>query len=374
MIGDVLFIRSFTPDFDGKFNKYQQALSDENISWFFLGWDRSGKFESKYNQNSFLYRKKALIGGGWRNIFNIICWNWFAATFLFKHRDDIKVLHIIDFDSAIFTFPLAKLLKKKVVFDVYDKYTSARNFPPIISKFIDFYEKKIIENANTTILADEIRLEQHKISHSNNILILENIPITFDEKENTSTNPPVLKRKIGYLGILEKSHRGLEDMVNVTLMSKNIELHVVGTGALEEFFLLSSINNPDKIFYYGPKSSQDGLKIMSSMDIILGFYYRSVPNHLFAAPNKYYEHLMLGKPMLTTIGTPPGHKVTHYNTGWAIEEGYMNIQELLNSLTDNDIKIKGNNSFILWKNKYSNYFLNYYVEKYTKKIKILLND
>lgn len=361
----ILFIRSFTPDFDGKFNKYQTALSNKSIPWYFLGWDRSGDFQSKYAKQSYFYRRKALIGGGWKNLFNIILWNFFAATFLWRYKKQIKALHIIDFDSAILTFPLAKLLKKKVVFDVYDKYTSMRNFPKPIKKTIDSYEKLMLRKADITILADESRLKQHNISKTDNLLILENVPAPIEiVKTDLGKKRAKDNFSIGYFGVLEKTNRGLEDTIQAILASKNWELHVAGYGELENYFKEMAHQYPDKIKFYGPQESTTGLSIMSNVDIILGLYYRNIPNHLYAAPNKYFEHLMLGKPFLTTIGTPPGDKVTKFNTGWAIEEGSIALSNLLNSITLCQINNLQLNAKHLWRDKYSSYFSEY-TEKYT---------
>lgn len=358
---DVLFIRSFTPDYDGKFYKYQQALSDGGLSWRFLGWDRSGSFLSKFEQQSIFYRKKALIGGGSRNVLNILKWNVFAAYKVWKNRNDIHVIHIIDFDSALFTFPLAKILKKKVIFDVYDKYTSMRSFPRILKKIIDFYERKMLLTADFSILADECRFQQHNLKKQHNMIVLENVP-----KEQTFFSDTFIIDKnpnnfvLGYFGVLESNNRGLEDATNAIIDLPNWEFHVAGYGELDVFFTEMAQQYPDKIKYYGAQDSFNGLSIMKQSDLMLGLYYKNVPNHLYAAPNKYFEHLMLGKPLLTTEGTPPGHKVSKQGTGWIIGEGKCAIENTILSVTNCDIKQKSQIALSIWKDVYINYYdINY---------------
>lgn len=365
---DVLFIRSFTPDFDGKFHKYQQALSEKNTSWHFLGWDRNGKFVSKYTDKVSLYRKKGLLGGGWKNIINIILWNLFIVKYMYINRKNFTSVHIIDFDSAILAFPMAKILRKNIIFDVYDKYTSMRSFPKFLKLIIDKYERWMLENSDLAILADESRLEQHSISFQDNLLILENVP------KQIELSPSILGLKqdpnqlfIGYFGVLEKDNRGLEDVVEAVLKLESWVFHVAGYGELEEFFREISEKYPAKVKFYGSQTSIDGLGIMNNMDVLLGLYYRNVPNHLYAAPNKYFEHLMLGKPLLTTIGTPPGNKVVESDTGWAIEEGVLSLHRILSCIDSRYLYEKGLNAQRIWGNHFQNYFYIKYVREYAEK-------
>lgn len=370
---DVLFIRSFTPDFDGKFNKYAQALDEQQIPWFFLGWDRTGKnFQSKFHDQAHFFRKKALLGGSWKNIINLLFWNVYVAFFLCKYRKDIKILHVIDFDSAAFAYPIARLLKKKVIFDVYDKYTSMRRFPSLIQKMVDGYEKFILKHADLSILADESRYQQHKISKYDNIIVLENVPKAQKIKEtNLGQKIKETNLSIGYFGVLEKNNRGLEDIVNAVLNLDNCEFHVAGYGELEVFFQEVSSKYPEKIKFYGAQDSSSGLSIMQNVDILLGLYYRNVPNHLYAAPNKYFEHLMLGKPLITTKGTPPGYKVIEKQTGWAIIEGAKSLEIQLREISVATLEVLEKNSILLWNSTYQGYFEDQYVGQYGEIVKRL---
>lgn len=365
----ILYIRSYIPDVDGKFNKYKQAVEDNHLKWAFLGWDRTGTFTSKFKDNTYLYKRKSSLGGGWKNILNILLWNIYICTFLLKNKKKYDIYHIIDFDSAILAFPLLKILNKKIIFDVYDKYTSMRKFPYTLQKTIDLYENYIIKHSNLSILADESRVRQHNITLENNIIILENIPMNISVPANKSTplnsdDNNTRDKMIGYFGVLEKNNRGLEDMVNSVINSEGWVFHIAGYGELSEYFQEQARKNPNKIKFHGPKKPNEGLLLMSQMDLLLGLYYKNVPNHLFAAPNKYFEHLMLGKAFLTTEGTPPGEKTILHNTGWSITEGYESLYKTLNKITNTNLNNYSLHARKLWKNKYSNYYTTHYAQEY----------
>jgi hypothetical protein len=81
-------------------------------------------------------------------------------------------------------------------------------------------ERKLAQRADLTILADEARLEQHALKAAENLMIIENVPdVSWPINELVvEENKPI---KIGYFGVLEKQHRGLENLLEVFLGSKN---------------------------------------------------------------------------------------------------------------------------------------------------------
>lgn len=69
-------------------------------------------------------------------------------------------------------------------------------------------------------------------------------------------------------------------------------------------------------------------------------YYKTNPNHLYAAPNKFYEALALEKPIITTAGTLVGDKVKSIKSGYVINEGERAFEELLDKLINDGMHIK----------------------------------
>ena len=103
---------------------------------------------------------------------------------------------------------------------------------------------------------------------------------------------------------------------------------------------------------------------MQDMHVIVGLYYLTVKNHFYAAPNKYYEHLLLGRALLTTQNTPPGQRVTAHGTGWAVREGFAALQHWFSGLTADAVSVAGVNARRLWKERYESYFEDHYLKQY----------
>ena len=171
------------------------------------------------------------------------------------------------------------------------------------------------------------------------------------------------------MGTLEAFGRGIEDLCAVVEHTDWVTLDIVGAGALKHQIITQAQQCP-RITFHGPKDHADGLKIMASTDILVGLYYAIIPNHAFAAPNKYYEHLALGMPMLTSSRTPPGDRVVAKKTGWAVDDNQVAIAATLLEAHQNPDVVAhyGANAAAIWHDNFAQYFEQYLVGTYCQRI------
>ncbi|USP47599.1 hypothetical protein [Alcaligenes faecalis] len=366
----VVFIRSYLRHVDGKLAKYLKVLDEAQIPYHFVGWER-GTVQAKKSSNDTYYLRPAALGAGWRSLIGIFFWNLFVLRWLLKNNRNVDLVHAIDLDTAMAVKVYAALCRKPWIFDVYDKYSSLRYFPGALGRWVDKLENYLLKTANAGILADPCRFEQHGLSPGAlpSVMVLENVPQKSEVQEYApvSDQQPV---KIAYFGVLEAKNRGLEDLLAACEQFPACELHVAGYGPLADLFTRSA-QQYSHIHYYGAQSSVQGLQIMQSCQIVVGMYYKRVPNHLFAAPNKYYEHLMLGRAMLTTAGIPTADKVRAHQTGWAVEEGQSAIAEWLQGLDMQQIQAAAARARQVWQDQYADYFDQHYAGQYLQTVRAL---
>lgn len=348
----VVFLRSQIPNTDSRLQRYVDIVKEENLSYLIVAWNRENK-KIEETKNTILYNKRATIGGGISNIFSLILWNLFLFQKLWKNRKNYTIIHSIDFDTCIPAYIIAKIFRKKLFFDVYDKYTDARNTPYPVAFLINKFEKYCCLHCDKLILPDECRIKQLNIPiEEERICIIENVPYTQFEiisKENKGNH-----FILSYVGILEEKNRGIENLLNVVSQNPSTILYIAGGGKIEPLVKEMSEKYPNIVFY-GQVTPERALEILSKSDVIVGMYYKTIKNHLYASPNKYFEHLFLGKVLLTTEGTPPGDKVQRYNTGFAIGETEIDISNFIRNIDINTIKQYSINARKIWVEKYNNY-------------------
>ena len=366
----IVFVRSYVADFDARLGKYFDVLADASVPFRFLGWCRDGA-PSALKIDQTLFHLKARLGGGWRNALALVRWNAFILWQLYCLRHHVRVVHAIDLDSAMASWVFCKLFRKRLVFDIYDKYTAVRSISGAVGRALDAIESSIAKSADLTLIVSEQRFAQHGLSPQQaNVLVLENVPVErpVPIPTHTSTAAPW---KLGYFGVLEPHHRGLEDLLRTCMGRADVTLHVAGYGGLAPLFQQAATEQPN-VFFHGAVSSAQGLALMADMDVVVGLYYLTVPNHAYASPNKYYEHLMLGRGMLTTVGTPPSVATTASGSGWSVAEGQDAIARWLDRLDAVSIANAGIQAKKVWQEKYVTYYTSHYRGEYVGRIKSLI--
>ena len=354
----VLFVRSAEIATDSRLSKYCSALAELSIKYRIAYWQRS-TFDTNCDKKNFVFNRSARYGARYGNIFNLILWAFFVSATIFRQRKNIRYVHSVDLDSGLVSLLWCKLCSIPFVYDIYDCYSDSRGLTGSTKKFIDLLERLVISNSDLSILADASRYNQLGITDKNpNIMVIENVPP--DQAVETSSaldSDGNEKFRLCYFGNLEAEYRGLEDVLQFCIKNSFIELHVAGIGALSSLFQKSA-NEYQNVHFYGPMKHMDGLALMKSCDAIIGLYYLAVENHRFAAPNKYYEHLLVGKPIITSKGTPPGKKVDDLNTGISVSDGINCISEAVHWMDGNrnEAAALGINARKVWEMKYSSYF------------------
>ena len=107
-------------------------------------------------------------------------------------------------------------------------------------------------------------------------------------------------------------------------------------------------DHPDRIQYFGKVDYKFGLQIMNASDLIYAMYCKFVPNHFFAAPNKFYESMFLGKPILSTKGIPLEDKIKEAGSGYTIEETQEELASFLNTISKEELCQKGKEAHMKW--------------------------
>lgn len=356
----IFFLRSYILRTDSRLLRYIHVCQSKNLSRHVVCWDKK---HTEIDQSGVTYyRLSAIIGGGILNIVSLIRWNLFLFIQLFRSRKSIVVVHAIDFDTMLPALVFCKLFKKRFIFDVYDKYTDTRGFSGVVARIIDWLENIGCGQADLLLLPDECRIKQMGIKHERNLLIIENVPV-FSGQPTAIEIGAEGKLKLAYVGTLEPENRGIEDLMMAVSRRPNVSLEIAGVGPVSE--LCEEFSRKfENINFHGPVTPEEAMVIMGESHIIVGMYYLTVPNHKFAAPNKYYEHLALGRPLLTTKGTPPGEKVTELGSGWAISEGEASIAQFLEKVSASEVFQKGERARSAWLAHYANYFNDVLLEEY----------
>lgn len=220
--------------------------------------------------------------------------SWYLAL-IATFSKNYKVIHFHD-PELIFATPFWKILGKKVVYDIHENYpkqiSQRKNIPvpirfffTIIIRFIEVFFSVFIDLI--IVVLDDLRPNLAKI---NKHITIGNIPIidyTFQKKERLM--------QFCYIGAMSEE-RGLLKISKI-LNKKNIDLVLAGNFSSESF--KNQILSFENVRYEGVVARDRIIEIVS--DSICGICTLfPTPNHLNSSPNKFFEYLVYGTPVIAS--------------------------------------------------------------------------
>lgn len=342
----ICFVRSDKGYPDSRVEKEMYALSSEH-EVFLLGWDRESSGREIITEKHRIHDKEftyylipepAAYGGGMKRMVGPMKRFWNRAyDFLSQNREMYDAIHSVNFDTARPSFQAAKKFGKKIVYDIFDYYSDSYNAPGVVKSTIRKMENDYIDEADMTIICSEERTAQIEGSSPGKLIIVENSPedieVNDDFALDSRSDPD--RPKVVYAGMLVFD-RFLRQTAEVMMNRTDIEWHVAGYGVLRSYIEECAASHGN-IFYYGPLPYDDILALEKRCDIMTALQDPSVPNNRYSAPNKFYEALMLGKPLIMVKNGSLYKEIENGGFGEVIDVSSGSIEESISSAIDSII-------------------------------------
>jgi glycosyltransferase involved in cell wall biosynthesis len=317
----IIIIRSNPVDPDSRVEKEAYSLIKGGYDVSLVVWDREHNHTSidkkdilDVSLDRYRIGARSTYGEGVKNLKAFLIFQLCIAKFLIKNHSKYDYIHACDFDTAFTTSICALILRKKYVFDIFDYLATEPK--TIFEKVVNNLEHWIINHAAATIICTEKRKEQIQGSKPKKLEIIHNSPakIKFQHVELKSKSSKI---RLVYVGVFQ-DYRLLKELIDAVAKMQNVELHIGGFGKLENY-IKDFADKSNNIFYYGKLSYPETLSLESQADIMTAIYDPQIGNHKFAAPNKFYEALFLGKPLIMVKGTGMSQEVQDNDLGILID-------------------------------------------------------
>lgn len=356
--------------FDSRVNKYHNYYEREGIDYTIVGWDRKDEGLQKPNYDFFRY-KAGEAEGGMKAMKNHFRWMRFVYRYL-KQHNDVTTIHSCDLNSAFPAAVFKTLHKRRVtlIFDACDWFSANFSHYKLLHLLFCWMERFTYKRANELIICEEERKEQIQFKLKKEPLVMRNIP-EIDMSQITAVQERFKfyneKPTLAYMGGFSDA-RFLMELLTLA-ETEPFNLLIAGYGDKAIMQKCEELDKRDNVKYFGRVNMVDGLNMENAADVVYAMYCKVNPNHVYAAPNKYYEAMLLGKPLITTKGTIPGDKVERNDTGWTVEEDIEEMKQVLNNLNREEIGTKGANALKLWDEHYKDDLRNFFDKIYSKVIK-----
>lgn len=267
---------------------------------------------------------------------------------LLRHIHEYDCIHAYDLMTGFPALIIAKLFRKKIIYDCCDYYADSQHGPEGVLQILRNMETRVIEKSDATILCSEKRIEQIAPARPQNVCYIHNSPdvdvFKINEHSQKVCKSSSSRLKLVYVGNFCKDRWIIELLENISKMPDKVEMHIGGFGALGEQ-INALADKYENIFTYGKLNYQDVLKLESECDCLTALYETHLRNHIYAAPNKFYEAIALGKPLLMFKGSGMSEILEKQHLGAVIEPTFDSLESALTEiqnliLTDKTIKTR----------------------------------
>jgi glycosyltransferase involved in cell wall biosynthesis len=317
-----------------------------------LGWNRQGipreevsKVINKPHLDIKLFNIRAPAETPYLIAYFPMFWVWILIE-LFIHKP--KVVHACDLDTVLPSYFYKVLFRKKLIFDVFDRYAMAF-VPPKFKRLYSFvtsledffaYRADVLVNISDELGKTFPRRAQLCTTIMN---CSEDVGLSINKSQTKVLT-------IAFTGHVRKG-RGLEHMAYSVKDLDRVELVIAGQVADKN--LLEEVLRIPNVKYKGYLPSREALIFESNSDVMVALYDPKDPINKFSLGGKIFEAMMCGVPLITNVAQDLIKKV---GCGIIIDYGDVNQMKAAITTLRDDVELRkkfGDNGRKAFLEKYS---------------------
>ena len=319
-------------DPDPRVENEAEALIKAGYKLQIFAWDRELKSKSVEKKKGLVIKRikvRSTFGKGKKQIFKFLKFNRKLFFKLMRTRFDI--VHCHDFDTLIPGFLAAKLKRKKIIFDSHEFYPAMMIDQGM--KRLSFFARKlqtfISKRVDAIIVVNPVLERIFKKLNENTHLVMNSRKL--DEFKNIKNNPLKKyknKKKFLYIGAFSPG-RNLLELLDIFRNKNNAVFILGGNGRLEKQIKGKLHKN---IVFLGRVKKEDVPKYTLASDYLLAIYRsKFLNNDIAGPPNKLFEAIAAGKPIITSKNGSTGELVRSIGCGITVNP---DNKEEINGLID----------------------------------------
>ena len=243
---------------------------------------------------------------------------------LFVHCD---ILTANDLDTLLPNLLASKIRRKKLVYDSHEYFCGILEVisRPRVQKCWHAIERFCFPKLQNITTVSQSIADQYKKEYGKEVRVVRNIPraATFPITETRSSLGLPEDRPIAITqGMGLHRDRGIEETIEAMSLTDNLLLLIVGNGAVipKAKERVKELQMEDKVWFIPCVSPQLLFNYTSLADIGVSLDKDASPNHHFSLPNKVFEYIKAGTPMLSTDLPERKRIIEHYDVGVIIHD------------------------------------------------------
>jgi glycosyltransferase involved in cell wall biosynthesis len=311
-----LLIRDGPHDVTPALPKITGLLDKLSVKSIVLCWDWQRKLPPKEKvREQEILRFRGKLSRSWGcYLFVIPSWViWLFCRILMIRP---SVVHAMNFSTFLPASLLKPILRYHLIYDIRDSIgSSLTSFGSFAVRFFTGLDRLLMRLADDIIIVDHNRKAYlgRAINQSKRVHIVLNLPPHIDMKLlQVGKNTKLRLNLSGYMS----PNRGLDMVLAAIDGLKDVEVLAVGDCRFKEYE--TRLLEADNVSFIGRVPYDRALQLMNECDCVLLLYDPSIEIHKLAVPNKMYEAMMLGKPIITSEGTSMADFIRKWRIGFVV--------------------------------------------------------
>jgi glycosyltransferase involved in cell wall biosynthesis len=273
-----------------------------------LAWDRDLKARATELMEGVEVERVFLPSSHGRGTTQIFFYAWLYFKMLWRGlRTSFDAVHCHDLDTLPLGFVLGKLKRRPIVYDAHESFPDMLegSVHPSVQSALTHLENFFIRRIDLLITVGE-KLRQHfgarGARHSvvvGNWKRLEDFSRTGQQNEEVRHRLGVPDGALLVVCITQLlKDRQIEELLQAVADSPNVYVLVGGKGVLQDMVEQAAKSNP-RVLFVGYVSGKQIADYTCAGDVVYYGFDPKNPNARFSAPNKLYEALAAGRPLIT---------------------------------------------------------------------------
>ncbi len=254
------------------------------------------------------------------------------------------IFHANDLDTLLANRWASKLRRKPLIYDSHEYFTGVPEIQdrPKVKKAWEKIEKSIFPKLKYIFTVNQSIADLYRNQYNKEVQVLRNVP-TRDNltktKSRTDLGIPVDKKIVLVQGTGINIDRGIEELLEAIAIMDNTILYIVGSGdvlnQLKERSEAQDLNN--KVVFVGKLPYNEMMQYTYNADVGVTLDKDTNINYRFSLPNKIFDYIKAGLPVLSSNLVELKKIINHYEIGViAVNHSPEEIKKNLLAIWDNE--------------------------------------
>jgi glycosyltransferase involved in cell wall biosynthesis len=262
-------------------------------------------------------------------------------VFLLLHRYDLLVSN--DLDTLLPNYLVSKLKRIPLVYDSHEYFTGVPEIQdrPFVRGIWQKIEKTLFPRLKHVMTVSDSIAKQYESEYGFKPLTVRNCSVKTEQiiafsREEIQINPDHLLLILQGTGI--NIDRGGEELIDAVSLTDKVSLLVIGAGDQFDFLMekVALLRLTDQIKFIKKLAWKDLMRYTRSADAGLSLDKNSNLNYNYSLPNKIFEYISAGIPVIATDLCEVAGIINGYNCGILISDSTPEeISKAIIKLRDN---------------------------------------